>query len=117
MARTKSAEAIKFMLRVPPPLMKRLQEQAEQNNTSVTQEIINQLENHDARSIEQAVILMKPMMESATKTAATVAANIVLAALKDAARPTETEIERRLGQLQEVIARVGLEVKKAVGRD
>lgn len=113
MARTKSAEAIKFMLRVPPALMKRLQKQAEQNNTSVTQEIINQLEGHDARSIERAVVLMEPMVAGAARIAAKVAANIVLAAFKDAAKPTETEIERRLGQLQEALARADEVWKKA----
>jgi hypothetical protein len=105
MARTKSAEAIKFMLRVPPTLMKRLQKQADDNNTSVTQEIINQLQGHDVRAIEQAATLMQPMVEGMARIAAKVAANIVLAALRDAARPAETEIERRLGQLQEALAR------------
>jgi sugar phosphate isomerase/epimerase len=113
MARTKSAEAVKFMLRVPPALMKRLQKQAEQNNTSVTQEIINQLENHDARAIERAVVLMKPMAEGAASIAAKVAATVVLAALKDAARPPESEVERRLGQLQEALARADEVAKRA----
>jgi hypothetical protein len=113
MARTKSAEAIKFMLRIPPPLMKRLQKRAEQNNTSVTQDIINQLEDYDKRKIEEARVLFQPMIESATRIAAKVAANIVLAALKDAAKPTETEVERRLSQLQEVLARADEVTKKA----
>jgi hypothetical protein len=119
MARTKSAEAIKFMLRIPPPLMKRLQKQAEQNNTSVTQEIINQLdtENQAARQIAQAVELLRPTMVQATKTAADVAATIVLAAFKDAARPAETEIERRLGQLQEALARAAELTKRTAGQD
>jgi len=102
---TKSAEAIKFMLRVPPPLMKQVQKRAEQNNTSVTQEIINMLQDHDARQIAQAVVLFEPMIKSAVRSAARVAADMVLAALKDAVKPTETEVERRLSQLQEVLAR------------
>jgi hypothetical protein len=104
MAKTKSANAIKFMLRVPPTLMKDLQKRAEQNSTSVTQEIINQLENYDARQLALARSIFKPMIESAVRSAATIAADFVLAALKDAARPSETELERRLNQLQETIA-------------
>jgi hypothetical protein len=103
MAKTKSADAIKFMLRVPPPLMKELQKRAEQRNTSVTQEIINQLQDHDARQVKMAVDLLRPNIEFAINKAAEVAANVVLAALKDAARPSETEIERRLNQLQEIM--------------
>jgi glycerol-3-phosphate O-acyltransferase len=87
--------------------MKHLQERAEQHNTSVTQEIINQLQDHEARQIRMAVDLLRPNVEfainKATEVAAEVATRIVLAALRDAARPSETELERRLNQLQEIM--------------
>jgi hypothetical protein len=50
MAVTKTADAVKLNLRLPPALHKRLVTQARRNSVSLNQEIVNQLEGHDERT-------------------------------------------------------------------
>ena len=50
---SKTADAIKLVLRLPKPLHKRLKQQARRNNVSLNTEIVNQLEGHEAATLQQ----------------------------------------------------------------
>jgi hypothetical protein len=50
---SKTADAFKFVLRLPKPLHKRLKQQARRNNVSLNTEIVSQLEGHEAATLQQ----------------------------------------------------------------
>ena len=85
---SKTADAIKLVLRLPKALHKRLTQQARRNNVSLNTEIINQLEGHEAATVERAREIIKPMIEEATRKATAKALFFTLAALgRKAAHP------------------------------
>jgi hypothetical protein len=139
MARGKSADAVKFLLRIQPELLKRVEKLAARNNTSVTQQIINMLEGHEAtmllqtahifepiiyRAVESALAservaarmakIFEPIMHRAVEYGMATATKMVLGVLKDSARPPETEMERRLRELEKFMGR---DTEEAPDRD
>jgi hypothetical protein len=61
---SKTADAIKLVLRLPKPLHKRLKQQARRNNVSLNTEIVNQLEGHEAAALQRIKPVIKEMKES-----------------------------------------------------
>jgi hypothetical protein len=66
---SKTADAIKLVLRLPKPLHKRLKQQARRNNVSLNTEIVNQLEGHEAASVARMAEALKPALDDAIKEA------------------------------------------------
>src|SRR5262245_18858648 len=100
---SKTADAIKLVLRLPKPLHKRLTQQARRNNVSLNTEIINQLEGHEAATVERAREIIKPMIEEATRKATEKALLFTLAALgrKAAHSDADKDLLPRIERLAE----------------
>jgi hypothetical protein len=60
----KTADATKFLLRLPPALHKRLVVQARRNKISLNQEIVNQLEGYEAAMVKRTTGIMQPVIKS-----------------------------------------------------
>ena len=108
---SKTADAIKLVLRLPKPLHKRLRRQANRNNVSLNTEIVNQLEGYEATTIKRMTDIIQPLLDQAVKASASVgsevAAKSVLEVLRDAAAPrTDYELDKRLRHLEELMAHI-----------
>jgi len=71
---TKTADAVKLNVRLPPTLHKRLVAQARRNKVSLNQEIVNQLEGHEATAAKEiaataAEVAVKTVQEEALQEA------------------------------------------------
>jgi HicB family len=76
---SKTADAIKLVLRLPKPLHKRLKRQARLNNVSLNTEIVNQLEGHRSAVAQQAMeTIAQALTGTAAKAAAEVATDVAL---------------------------------------
>jgi len=96
---SKTADAIKLVLRLPKPLHKRLKQQARRNNVSLNTEIINQLEGHEAATVERAREIIKPMIQDATTKG--FAATLLLLSQKAADSDAEQDLLARIERLAE----------------
>jgi len=97
----KTADAYKFVLRLPKPLMRRLKQQAKRNSVSLNTEIVNQLEGYEAATLKRTTEIMQPLLEEAVRasaaTAAGVAAEVMLLGIF---RPrTEADLLEHLEQI------------------
>ena len=63
----KTADAFKFVLRLPKPLHKRLKQQARRNNASLNTEIVNQLEGSEAATAKRMAEALRPALDEAIK--------------------------------------------------
>jgi hypothetical protein len=59
MSPTKTADAVKLNVRLPPALHKRLVAQARRNKISLNQEIVNQLEGYEAATVKRTTEIIK----------------------------------------------------------
>ena len=84
----KTADAFKFVLRLPKPLHKRLKQQAKRNNVSLNTEIVNQLEGSEAATAKRMAEALRPALDGAIKE--------VLA---------ETAFERQIAEIAEEVAK------------
>jgi hypothetical protein len=73
----KTADATKFLLRLPPALHKRLVTQARRNKISLNQEIVNQLEGYEAATVKRTTEIIQPMIKSSSGAAVVVAEAMV----------------------------------------
>jgi HicB-like protein involved in pilus formation len=63
----KTADAVKFLLRLPRGLHRRLLQQAKRNNVSLNTEIVNQLESHESTAVNRLKEWLKPAIENTIK--------------------------------------------------
>jgi len=108
---SKTADAIKLVLRLPKSLHRRLKQQANRNHVSLNTEIVNQLEGYEAATIKRMTDIIQPLLDEAVKASVSVgskvAAKSVLEVLRDAATPrTDREFDERLRQLEELMAHI-----------
>jgi len=98
---SKTADAIKLVLRLPKALHKRLTQQARRNNVSLNTEIVNQLEGHEAATVERAREIIKPMIEEATRTRTGLLGTLVLLARNAAHSDDDKDLLARIERLAE----------------
>jgi len=108
---SKTADAIKLVLRLPKPLHRRLKQRANRNNVSLNTEIVNQLEGYEATTVKRMTDIMQLLLDEAVKASVSigseVAAKSVLEVLRDAAAPrTDREFDERLRHLEELLAHI-----------
>ena len=96
------ADTTSLHLRLPKRLYKRLQQQAKRNNVSLNTEIINQLEGHEAATVERAREIIKPMIQDATTKG--FAATLLLLSQKAADSDAEQDLLARIERLAEPVA-------------
>ena len=65
----KTADAAKFLLRLPKSLHRRLLQQAKRNNVSLNTEIVNQLEGYEVATVKRTTEIMQPLLKEAVNTA------------------------------------------------
>jgi hypothetical protein len=66
---SKTADAIKLVLRLPKPIHKRLKQQARRNKVSLNTEIVNLLEGAETATAKRMAEAMKPLVQEAIKQA------------------------------------------------
>jgi len=91
---SKTADAIKLVLRLPKPLHKRLRQQANRNNVSLNTEIVNQLEGYEATTVKRMTDIMQPLLDEAVKASVSIGSEVA------------AKLDERLRQLEELLAHI-----------
>jgi uncharacterized membrane protein YheB (UPF0754 family) len=68
MPESKTADAVKLVLRLPKSLHKRLRQQAARNNVSLNTEIVTQLEGAEAAAEKRMLTVIKKSLHSSAST-------------------------------------------------
>jgi uncharacterized membrane protein YheB (UPF0754 family) len=68
MSESKTADAVKLVLRLPKSLHKRLRQQAARNNVSLNTEIVTQLEGAEAAAEKRMLAVLKKSLHSSAST-------------------------------------------------
>ena len=79
---TKTADAIKLVLRLPKPLHRQLTVEARRRGVSLNTQIVDQLQGYEARTVQSVTDIVQPLIDEAVKVSSETAATKVYEILK-----------------------------------
>jgi hypothetical protein len=77
MSADKTADAVKFLLRLPKGLHRRLLQDAKRRNVSLNTQIVDELQGYEKAAVERITEIVKPLLDEAVSTSSTVATDRV----------------------------------------